>query len=90
MTKRVITLLVAILMVTTLLVGCKKTETINSEKSETDKESYKLFRTDDVQEYLNFLENFDETKYEIVDISVNDGGAVTDEWYFVTYKQIAE
>jgi len=90
MTKRVITLLVAILMVAALLAGCGNKETITSEKSETGTESYALFRTDDVQEYLNFLENFDETKYEIVDISVNDGGAVTDEWYFVTYKQIAE
>ena len=95
MKKRFITLLLAIVMMATLLVvftGCDSTETITSDKTETVVGSYSLFRTKDVQEYLSFLENFDETKYEIVDIStsMNTAGYGSGEFYIVTYKKIAE
>ena len=96
MKKRFITLLLAIVMVTTLMVvftGCAKTETITSEKTETVVGSYSIFRTTEVEKYLNFLENFDETKYEIVDISTSMEGISfygSDEFYMVTYKKIAE
>ena len=92
MKKRFITLLVVIVMVATLLVvftSCgDDTQTTTSTKTEVG--SYSLFQTRDVEEYLSFLENFDETKYEIVDISTGRGALVTDEYYMVTYKKIAE
>ena len=58
----------------------------------TNDAHYQLFKTKDVQEYLNFLESFDETKYEIVDISTSMkiGTSVSGEFYMVTYKTIAE
>lgn len=93
MTKRIITLLIAIVMVATLLTGCgETTQTITSEKSVLVVGSYSLFQTEDVQEYLSFLETFDESKYEIVDISTSMavGYNGSGEFYMVTYKTIAE
>lgn len=95
--KRFITLLIAIVMVGTLLTGCgeeEKTKTITSNKTVSVAGSYSLFQTEDVHEYLSFLETFDESKYEIVDISTSMeknsqyGGSM--EFYMVTYKTIAE
>jgi len=93
MKKRIITLLLAIVVVATLLTGCgPKTETITSEKTATIEGSYSLFKTVDVQEYLKFLESFDETKYEIIDISTSmfTGNYGSGTFYMVTYKTIAE
>ena len=57
-------------------------------------EAYSLFQTNDVQEYLDFLESFDETKYEIIDISTSmehvSKFTGNSEFYMVTYKTIAE
>ena len=96
--RRIITLLLAIVMIVTLFTGCSsdrsKSEIITSEKTVTAVGSYAIFQTEEVQEYLNFLENFDETKYEIIDISTSMGrnsqygGSM--EFYMVTYKKIAE
>lgn len=91
--KRFITLLIAIVMVATLLTGCgETTETITSKKDVSLVGSYSLFQTEDVQEYLSFLETFDESKYEIVDISTSiaTGYNGSGEYYMVTYKTIAE
>lgn len=93
MKKRIIALFCSMLVVTVLLSGCSSSETIHSETTQTSVGSYSLFRTQDVQEYLSFLENFDETKYEIVDISTSLFGTRTygsDEFYIVTYKTISE
>lgn len=94
MKKRIIALFCSMLVVTVLLSGCSsESETIHSETTQTSVGSYSLFRTQDVQEYLSFLENFDETKYEIVDISTSLFGTRTygsDEFYIVTYKTISE
>jgi len=96
MKKRFITFLLAIVMVATLMVvftSCgDSTDTIISEKTESVVGDYLLFRTRDVQEYLSFLEEFDETKYEIVDISTSmtTSGYGSGEFYIVTYKKIAE
>ena len=91
MTKRkVIALFLLIVLVVVLFTGCNKTETITSEKTPTVIGSYAVFQTDEVQEYLDFLENFDETKYEIIDISTSMGGAYTAEFYMITYRTIAE
>ena len=77
-----------------LLSGCgEKTETIHSETTtQTTTGSYSLFRTTEVQDYLNFLETFDDTKYEIVDIStsMSIGTGVSGEFYIVTYRTITE
>ena len=92
--KRVLTFLLAIVMVATLFTGCSGgiSETITSEKTATVVGNYAVFQTIDVQEYLDFLENFDETKYEIVDISTSmwTGGYGSGAFYMVTYKTIAE
>lgn len=91
MKKKIVVLLCTLSAVGMLLVGCGETTgTIYSEvTTEKTTGSYSLFRTKDVQEYLNFLETFDETKYEIVDISTSmyttahDGSG---EFYIVTYR----
>lgn len=90
MKKRIIALVGAILMLTMVLCACESTEIINSQTSENNEGNYWLFKTCSEKEYLNFLETFDETKYEIVDISINDGYYASDEYYFVTYKTTQE
>ena len=91
--KGFITLLVAMIIGTTLLTGCDETtQTITSTETQTQTVvgSYSLFRTRDVQKYLSFLENFDETKYKIADIStsMDTGYNGSGEFYMVTYKTI--
>ena len=94
MKLRIVALISMLILIVVLFSGCssEKSETIQSESVvETHIESagnYYLFRTQYVQEYFNFLENFDENKYEIVDIStsMNSGGYGSGEFYIVTYK----
>lgn len=91
-------LFVSILLVVIAFTGCSETtEIIHSDKTQIEHAvevtgSHILFQTENVQEYLNFLDNFDETKYEIVDISTSmlTGGHRSGEFYMVTYKVIAE
>ena len=92
MKKRIIALFCSMCVVTLLLSGCSRTETIQSETTQTSVGSYSLFRTTEIQEYLSFLEEFDETKFEIVDISTSMCvyGHGSDEFYIVTYKTISE
>ena len=93
MKKRFIALLFFLLIFSFLLSGCSKTtEIINSEKTQTSVNNYSLFRTTDVQDYLSFLENFDETNFEIVDISTSMSVTAygSNEFYIVTYKTISE
>lgn len=92
MKKRIIALFFSMFVVTTLLSGCSTTETIHSETTQTSVGSYSLFRTTEIQEYLSFLEEFDETKFEIVDISTSMSvyGYGSDEFYIVTYKTISK
>jgi len=47
-----------------------------------------MFSTSDVDEYLNFLENFDDSAYEIVDISVTNSSSGRP--HSVTYKNKIE
>lgn len=90
MKKRIIALLCSMLTVTMLLFGCstseetvKKSKTIQSKTTSGGR--YYLFTTISQQEYLNFLENFDETKYEIVDISISQYAK-----FAVTYKAVSK
>lgn len=55
--------------------------------------SYLIFKTDNAEEYLEFLTNFDESKYEIFDISTivrETRFTYSDDYYMVTYKKIAD
>jgi len=96
MKKRLITLLCFMALLLAFGSGCSdafSSETIQNETVQEAAGSYYLFKTFDVQEYLKFLEDFDETKYEIVDISTSAIGKKangSDEFYMVTYKVIAE
>lgn len=55
------------------------TETISNKNKK-----FESFRTKDEKEYYSFLENFDETKYELVDISPKEK---SDKFYVVTYRK---
>ena len=96
MKKRIIALFFSILLVVTLFAGCSSTpnaEIVENDIVQETTGSYYLFKTQKAQEYLTFLENFDETKYEIVDISTSLYGTRTygsDEFYIITYKIISE
>lgn len=86
-------LVVAMIVLVLSLVGCgsdtKKSETITSSNETVG--SYSLFQTDDVDEYLNFLENFDEDQYEIVNIDTfvrKTAFNYNDDYYMITYKKI--
>ncbi|MBO5179259.1 MAG: hypothetical protein J6B87_02810 [Clostridia bacterium] len=91
---RIVALISMLVLIVLLCSGCsnEKSEIIQSETVvETRIESagnYYLFRTEYVQEYFNFLENFDENQYELVDISTSmfTGGYGSGEFYIVTYK----
>lgn len=86
-------LAVAMIVLVLSLVGCgldtKKSETITSSKETVG--SYSLFQTDGVDEYLNFLENFDEDQYEIVNIDTfvrETALSYNNDYYMITYKKI--
>lgn len=91
-------LFVSILLIIMVFTGCSDTtKIIHSDKTQVEYAvevtgSHILFQTQNVQEYLNFLDNFDETKYEIVDISTSMTTSVhgSTEFYMVTYKVISE
>ena len=77
------------------ITGNKKeapTKVVQVTKTQQVVGKYFLFKTKSEQEYLNFLEAFDETKHKIVDISVSVqvGTFSTTEHYMVTYKKIVK
>jgi len=91
MKKRFISLFATMLVIVISLTACApETTTIISEKTQEIAGNYFLYKTVDAQEYLSFLEDFDETNYEIVDISTSMTvfGYGSDEFYMVTYKVI--
>ena len=93
MKKRFIALFFSLLMFSILLSGCSETtQTMKRETTEISVGNYSMFRTIYAEEYLSFLENFDETKFEIVDIStsMNVTGYGSNEFYIVTYRTISE
>jgi hypothetical protein len=63
MKKRIIAALSLILMATMLLCGCESTPPeptiISSEPDQTTVGNYSVFRTQYVQQYLDFLKDFD-------------------------------
>ena len=100
---RMITAALAVLLIVCivlLLSGCRATDDadtnvkpnyqiVHSTSTVYAEGSYHLFKTESEQEYLNFLENFDETQYEIVDISTGmEASVYTDDFYMITYRNI--
>ena len=88
-TKTLVLLLILSLSVLILLSSCVRVDqTIHvDETAETAR--YYLFQNNDANQYLQFLENFDEEKFEIVDISVSCGQYISTEndiLYSVTYR----
>lgn len=70
----------------------KPSTVVQATKTQKVAGRYFLFKTKSEQEYLNFLESFDETKYKIVDISISvqESAFATREYYMVTYKKIVK
>ncbi len=66
---KIIVFVIIFIICSILLSGCANQN--NPEYLEENFEfgSYHLYKTDDANRYLKFLESFDDTKYEIVDIS---------------------
>jgi len=91
-----ITFLLAVILITIIIplaISSKEktsSVTIQSENAQEVVGNFYLFRTQDCQEYLTFLENFDETKYEIVNISTSYNLYGSNEFYMVTYKTLSE
>ncbi len=51
-----------------------------------------VYETRKVEEYITFLENFDERNNEILGVTtcMNTGGYTSDDFYMVTYKKLDE
>ena len=77
------------------IIGQKKeapSKVVQATKTRKVAGRYFLFKTKNEQEYLNFLETFNESKYKIVDISISvqETAFTTREYYMVTYKKIVK
>ena len=81
--KKKFVLLITILLLVLLLTACSSSTITSSSVGD-----YHMFSTSDVDEYLNFLENFDDSAYEIVDISVTNSSSGRP--HSVTYKNKIE
>lgn len=76
--KKRFTLLFSLLLLMVLLTGCS-----NATTSIIQSGNYHLFRTHSSEEYLKFLETFDYSSYEIIDITVSASSI----WnHAITYK----
>jgi len=90
--------LVIIVAVLACLTGCgnsNNTTEVPSDVAEvTVQGKYSLFETESQAEYLEFLEELDNNKYEIVDISisrtVSNIGSLYRNYYVITYAEIDE
>ncbi|MBR6252753.1 MAG: hypothetical protein IKR04_02825 [Clostridia bacterium] len=87
---KIIVFVIIFIICSILLSGCANQN--NPEYLEENFEfgSYHLYKTDDANRYLKFLESFDDTKFEIVDISYGyqdhvDNASKHDE-FLVTYR----
>ena len=92
--KRKLRFLILVLLLTTITIvlsGCSEYKEETSHLEELSESSrYFIYKTNDTERYLLFLENFDDSKYEIVDISISrhdyTDSSHKDESYFVTYR----
>ena len=69
MTKKIIKLLIVGVMAISILSGCNSTITLTETETEKKTGAYEIYYTNSDEDYLNFLNEFDDEKYEIVDIS---------------------
>lgn len=84
--KKRFTLLISLLLFTLLLTSCSPETTITPPPPKEDTNNYFVFQSTKSDDYLQFLETFDNSMYEIVDISV--GFSKFNYTYAVTYKKI--
>ena len=52
--------------------------------------SYYLFRTASPENYVDFLENLDKEKYEIIDITIQAATYHRDDCFLITYTEKTE
>lgn len=95
--RRIIALFVTIVIIAMLLTGCgvtEITETSNISTNITNMGDYLIFQTTDINEYFDFMEGFNKTKYEIIGISTSEdlkeSDSSVDEFYVVRYKEKSE
>lgn len=86
-------LLIVALIAIFMLSGCNSSPTITYSDSAVlnNAEStgaHCLFAARNSKDYLNFLDSFDEEKYEIVSINIDSIEYKT--YYYVTYKVLSE
>ena len=86
MKKRIIGIFFLISMLLTACSSEPTSETITSSKID---ESYYEFNTQNLQEFIDFLKDLDEEKYEIIDIITSNNYSATDKFYSVAYKKIS-
>lgn len=88
MKKKAFAIVCAIMFAMISVSGCsfENDEALSS----TSTSKYKLFETTKSEAYLGFLENFDYTNNEIINISISTQGTDYATTYFVTYKDISE
>ncbi len=87
--KKRFALLFGIVVLALFLTACSSEPRIKSSSvTEEVPGRYRLFQTTSSDEYLNFLENFDEATYDIVDITV--GHDSYSYRYSITYRDKIE
>lgn len=79
MKKRICTILFT-LFLTCSLTACNGTYSSSTSTPTETASNYFCYYTDNTNDYLNFLENFDDEKYEIFNISHGN------TYWYVTYK----
>lgn len=90
--KALLAPLIAIVICILLIFGLQpllesEPETISNSQTQNHPGTYFLYRTEDSQEYLTFLENFDEERFEIIDISTSMQAYKSGEFYIITYRE---
>jgi len=98
MKKRIVMLMLTLMISVSSLTGCGNKTQITQSSTDADNSTtvgnYFLYETSSRQEYLSFLETLDESKYEIIDISIGYyGQSITGQHinhYNVTYRVIEE
>lgn len=79
MAKKIISLIFIGIISLSLLCGCSDTIKLE-DVTETKTGKYEVYYTDSDEEYLRFINDLDEEKYKILDISRSGG------YWNVTYK----
>lgn len=91
MKRFVLAIILVSMVITFSACGSIKNEEISESKTEsiqsTNGSKYFVFKSDKEAEYIEFLNNFDENKFEIVHISTFlRPSSYLDDYYMITYK----